>query len=63
MCRDPWVPLAVFNKFNRIKELLNELGDSNVEKNILKALEVCIRSLITKVYIGTSTCLTGAISL
>lgn len=38
--KDPWVPLAVFDKFNRIKELLSELGDDNVEKHILKALQV-----------------------
>lgn len=38
--QDPWVPLAVFEKFNKIKELLCELGDDDVEKHILKALEV-----------------------
>ena len=38
--RDPWVPLAEFEKFNKIKELLNELDDDNVEKHIIKALEV-----------------------
>jgi hypothetical protein len=40
--RDPWVPLAVFDKFNKIKEMLSELGDSDVEKHIIKALEVII---------------------
>ncbi len=45
--RDPWVPLAVFEKFNKIKELLAELGDDDVEKHILKSLEVTFFSGIS----------------
>lgn len=38
--KDPWVPLNIFDKFNKIKTMIAEFEEGTMEEHLVKALEV-----------------------
>jgi len=38
--KDPWVPLSVFEKFNKIKTMIADFDDGSLQEHLVKALEV-----------------------